>query len=164
MQERSPEEYQLMVAWTHILIDGFNSVLESLSGSAKEVVEKSGIKDAAKKAGINLPNMDAPKASPSLAGASIPNTVQSPPDAVKPVPEKITTLENINTGSEFPQREIPHDNYPKVVKDPRVLRATSSVECEYRMNQYMKQGWLDECFKQRAERLGETSKVYQPLK
>lgn len=152
-----------MVAWTHILIDGFNSVLESLSGSAKEVVEKSGIKDAAKKAGINLPNVDVPRANtPSMDNATT-NTVRQGLGSTPPVTEKIATPENINIGSEFPQSEIPN-NYPKVVKDPRVLRATSSVECEYRMNQYMKQGWLDECFKQRAERLGETDKVYQPLK
>ena len=155
MQGRSPEEYRLMVAWTHILIDGFNSLLESFGGAAGDAINKSGIKDAAKKAGINLPDVALPRRQER-------EERPSPPVVESGINSRANEYQSLMAGNNVAPENISTDtsNKPEPknfsrFKDPRVLKATTSVESEWRMKQYEKLGVLDECFRQRDERIAE---------
>ena len=59
------------------------------------------------------------------------------------------------TDEKFPQEESIKGDGRHVLRNPHVAKALSNVYADYRFSQYEKKGFLDLCFKQREERLGE---------
>lgn len=147
MQNVAPEEYVLMRSWTHILIDGINSLLGAFS--KKDGKGHSAIKDlkqTAAKAGINIPD-DLGSALDSNANCATPSKSSSLPQNNQEL-NKSKQSENINIEG------VKGKNLDNL-KNPQVYKAMTSSVADMKFAQYEQMGLLDLCIKQRQERLSD---------
>lgn len=122
-----------MSAWCQAMMDGVSYLIESFSGSAEKAVQS---------ASSNLPPNIRSKM-PSFDGLK--NNRPSPNK------QQPTSPENINKG----ETQRSNNSGLEIFKNPQVAKGVRSVYADYRMRQYEKAGVLDECIRQRKERLGE---------
>ena len=152
-QKVSPEEYVLMRSWTHIVIDGINSLLSSLTKTDKSAPATEELKEVAAKAGIKIPDE-------FLSGgenAPLSSDFQSPTPSS--IPQKEESFSSSSHKSDI-LRQPENINLEglkgqniEALKNPHVYKAMTNSVADMKFAQYEKMGLLDLCIKQRNERL-----------